>query len=113
MKGKTGIKFVLGALWSTDDAMRRQFTEWTGLLADPSSDPYSSLPAIAIDGIEQVVREGTGAMRAYEAMMYGTHKNDVAVKEKWAQLLRQYCSLDTLSMVLIFEYWRRITGLAT
>ena len=33
------------------------------------------------------------------------------VKAKWAGLLRQYCGLDTLSMVLILEHWRRLVGL--
>jgi hypothetical protein len=51
-------------------------------------------------------------MRAYEAMMYGAEKNDPDAKAKWRKLLLQYCELDTLSMVLIFEYWRRATGLA-
>ena len=44
--------------------------------------------------------------------MYGVHKNDVAIRDGWATLLKQYCRLDTLSMVLILEHWRRVTGLA-
>lgn len=112
MHGRTGIKPVLDALWSTDEGMRAQFEEWTELPADPSSDPYAALPALEICGIVQDVREGTGAVRAYEAMMYGLEKDDVETKSKWANLLRRYCELDTLSMVLVFEYWRRATGLA-
>jgi hypothetical protein len=49
-------------------------------------------------------------MRAYEAMMFGVEQGDVKSKSQWRQLLLQYCKLDTLSMVLIFEHWRRITG---
>ena len=56
------------------------------------------------------MREGTGAMQAYEAMMYGIEKNDPDAKAKWRELLLRYCEFDTLSMVLIFDYWRRLTG---
>jgi hypothetical protein len=51
-------------------------------------------------------------MQAYQEMMYGEHKHDAAVRERWAALLKQYCRLDTLSMVLILEHWRRAVGLA-
>ena len=40
-------------------------------------------------------------------MMYGVEKNDPIAKTQWRELLLQYCKLDTLSMVLIFEYWKR------
>jgi hypothetical protein len=45
-------------------------------------------------------------------MMYGELKDDPASKESWGRLLKQYCKLDTLSMVLIMEHWRRAVGLA-
>jgi hypothetical protein len=35
-----------------------------------------------------------------------------STKRAWGELLEQYCKLDTLSMVLIIEYCRRVTGLA-
>ena len=50
-------------------------------------------------------------MRAYQEMMYGADKNDPEKKEMWAGLLQRYCELDTLSMVLILEHWRRCVGL--
>lgn len=112
MRGRTSIKVVLDALWRSDPAMRAQFAEWTGLSADNVLDPYNALPPVEIAGKMQDVHEGTGAMRAYQEMMYGADKNDLAVKEKWASLLRQYCSLDTLSMVLILDHWRRLVASA-
>lgn len=112
MGGSTSIKVVLDALWRTDPAMRRQFVEWSGLTEAPADDPYRALPPIEINGVLQEVREGTGAMHAYQEMMYGEHKHDAAIRDSWAALLRQYCRLDTLSMVLILEHWRRATGLA-
>jgi hypothetical protein len=107
MKGRTSIKVVMDALWKSDPQMWAQFTEWTGLPASESTDPYSALPAITINGIEQDVREGTGAMRAYEDMMYGVELENADAKAAWAHLLSQYCELDTLSMVLIFEHLKR------
>jgi hypothetical protein len=109
MKGRTSIKVVLDALWKTDAPMREQFEEWTKSTADPARDPYASLPPVEINGVSQDVHEGTGAMRAYQEMMYGVDSNDALAKEGWATLLKQYCKLDTLSMVLIFEHWRRLT----
>ena len=112
MGGRTSIKVVLDALWKADATMRDQLKSWTGRDVPATQDPYNALPPLEIDGVRQDVREGTGAMRAYEAMMYGAEKNDSDAKAKWRKLLLQYCELDTLSMVLIFEYWRRATGLA-
>ncbi len=112
MGGSTSIKVVLDALWRADPVMRRQFVEWSGLTGEPGSDPYRALPPIEINGVLQEVREGTGAMQAYQEMMYGEHKHDDAARERWAALLKQYCRLDTLSMVLILDHWRRAVGLA-
>lgn len=112
MGGRTSIKVVLDALWRSDTTMRDQLKAWTGRDVPATQDPYHALPPLEIDGVRQDVREGTGAMRAYEAMMYGAERNDPDAKAKWRKLLLQYCELDTLSMVLIFEYWRRATGLA-
>lgn len=53
--------------------MRLQFTEWTGMPADASADPYSSLPPVEIAGALQDVHEGTGAMRAYQEMRCNNH----------------------------------------
>jgi hypothetical protein len=110
MRGRTSIKVVLDALWKSEQPMRDQFTEWTGVHVSEFEDPYHALPDLVIAGVRQDVREGTGAMRAYEAMMFGVEQDDVVAKAQWRQLLLQYCKLDTLSMVLIFEHWRRITG---
>jgi hypothetical protein len=112
MRGRTSIKVVLDALWKSDAAMRSQFEAWTGQVADGSRDPYASLPPVEISGVMQDVHEGTGAMRAYQEMMYGADKNDPAVADMWSGLLRRYCELDTLSMVLILEHWRRSVELA-
>ena len=68
--------------------------------------PYESLPPLEIDGTIVSVAEGTGAIRAYEAMVYGVERNDSAAQEKWKRLLLQYCKLDSLSMYMVWEHWR-------
>lgn len=110
MKGRTSIKVVLDALWKSDVMLRHQFEKWTGYTVDAMSDPYSGLPPAVIGDKLVDVHEGTGAMTAYQEMMYGAHRDDPGIRAKWRQLLLQYCSLDTLSMVLIFEHWRRLTA---
>ncbi|MGH7665327.1 MAG: DUF2779 domain-containing protein [Gemmatimonadaceae bacterium] len=110
MRGRTSIKVVLDALWKSDPVMREQFAEWTGLQVHESADPYTALPALEINGVPQDVHEGTGAVRAYQAMMYGVERDDEEARDAWCELLRQYCRLDTLSMMLVFEHWRRATA---
>src|SRR5439155_18795235 len=97
MRGRTSIKVVLDALWQSDPTMREQFVAWSGLAATEHEDPYHSLPALVINGNQEDVREGTGAVRAYEAMMYGVEKDDEVAKKAWCALLLLYCKLDTLS----------------
>ena len=113
MRGRTSIKVVLDALWKSDPVMRDQFAVWTRRPASELEDPYHALPSLEINGVVQDVREGIGAVRAYEAMMYGVERTDDEAKRAWRELLLEYCKLDTLSMVLVFEHWRRAAGLAT
>jgi hypothetical protein len=112
MGGRTSIKVVLDALWRSDAAMRARFTEVTRHPADADQDPYHALPELEINGKPQAVVEGTSAICAYEAMMYGAERNEPATKTAWETLLKQYCALDTLAMVLIWEHWRRECGVA-
>lgn len=111
MGGRTSIKVVLDALWKSDPRMREQFQRMTGLVPNDALDPYHALESVKIDGAERSVRDGTAAMRAYDAMMYGPGRNNAEVQSRWARLLKQYCYLDTLSMVLILDHWRRAVGL--
>lgn len=111
MGGRTSIKVVLDALWRSDVSMRQQFHALTGKLGDPETGPYAALEPLVIAGVEQAVAEGTGAIRAYEALIFGAERRDVEVQAAWQKLLLEYCKLDTLAMVLIWEHWRRIVKL--
>ena len=100
MASKTSIKAVLPAILSepqpqanidllTEIGLYKQ-DEGGGVI-----DPYKLLPG---------VKDGTQAMNAYDDMLYGIGAKDLDFREKKAKELLAYCKLDTLSMVLIFNY---------
>lgn len=111
MQGSNSIKWVLDAIWKHSPAVRARFAELDGREGHPETGPYAALQPLEINGVLQEVAEGTGAVRAYFAMAYGLERDDAAARAQWSQLLLEYCKLDTLAMVLIWEHWRRIAGL--
>jgi hypothetical protein len=110
MKGRTSIKIVCDALWKNSPQLRAQYPEYVTVEAGEVLSPYKTLPPLEIGGSLMAVAEGTGAIRAYEAMVYGLEKEDAETKEKWKRLLLQYCKLDTLSMVFIWQHWKRLAA---
>lgn len=113
MQGRTSIKWVLDAIWQDDPAVRAQFRAWMGADAFDVPDglgPYEAMPSVVIGETTLDVADGTGAMRAYQAMLYGDPTDRERHGAHWAELLRRYCKLDTLAMVLIWEHWRRKLG---
>ena len=109
MGGRTSIKNVLEAVWLSTPEVRRRFEDIEGFPGDTARGPYAALPPVRIGDQDVVITEGTGAVRAYEAMMYGLERDDSEVRQRWRELLLQYCRLDTLAMVLIWEHWMRRT----
>lgn len=107
MGGRTSVKVVLKALSKHDAELRAQLARWMDLTVAPDQSPYDALPSLEVDGLALTVADGTGAMAAYEQMMYGAGKTDKAIRAAWRELLLRYCKLDTLAMVLIWEHWRR------
>jgi hypothetical protein len=110
MKGKTSIKVVLPAVWKNFPNLKT--IPWLAKYYKEDSagkvlTPYETLPPIDIGKQGEVIRDGTQAMRAYNEMMIGLHRHDTTVRDRWATLLRQYCELDTMAMVVIWEYWRQ------
>jgi hypothetical protein len=51
------------------------------------------------------IKEGTEAMLAYQEILYGQSRDRPELQAKWAELLKQYCCLDTLAMVVIWTHW--------
>ena len=105
MKGRTSIKVVCDAIWKSNPNLRADFPEYLKIQNGQVQSPYASLPPLEINGQTVVVAEGTGAIRAYEAMMCGVEHDDERLRERWKRLLLQYCKLDTLSMVFVWRHW--------
>jgi hypothetical protein len=108
MGRRTSIKNVLDAIWRASPDVRQRFEEVEGYPGDPQLGPYAALPPIRIGDRAEVVADGGNAVRAYEAMMYGLERDDPACRAAWREVLLQYCRLDTLAMVLIWEHWMRV-----
>lgn len=107
MKGKTSIKKVLPAIWNNNSYLhsipwfKKYASESTGVL-----NPYDTLaPVIGELENEEVVKDGTGAMRAYHELMFGSLSENNERREQIKNLLLQYCELDTMAMVIIWKYW--------
>jgi hypothetical protein len=109
MKGSLSIKHVLPAVWGADADLRADpaFAEYVGRDATGGLlNPYDTLPPLPIGEKEEVVDEGTGAMRVYQEMMFGVAASDPTARENYRRLLLQYCRLDTAAMVMIWKHWK-------
>jgi hypothetical protein len=115
MKGKTSIKWTLPAVLRASESLRIQnwlqnFGEGLSLWKKDENgeliNPYKLLPVTGIYEKAESVKDGTGAMRAYEDLMFGLNKDNPQVLNDYKQALLRYCRLDTLAMVIIWEHWR-------
>lgn len=102
MKGSVSIKAVFPAIWRSNPDVRR-LSCFRGV--SRTDDPYRALPALPVGEDEEVVREGTGAIRVYQDMMFGLAGQDPAKRRAYRHLLLQYCRLDTAAMVAIWWHW--------
>lgn len=110
MKGKTSIKKVLDAVWQVNEGLRKRYPEYVKASEGKLLSPHKSLPPLEINGRDVFVNEGTGAITAYQSMLYGPQKVDRSIREQWKNLLLQYCKLDTLAMVMIYRHWMEKLG---
>lgn len=115
MKGRTSIKWTLPAVLKSNKSKRtttwlENFNTNINLLSldkeNHIEDPYKNLPSIDILEHAETVNEGTGAMRAYEDMLFGKAREDKKLKADYEIALRNYCKLDTLAMLIIWEHWK-------
>lgn len=113
MKGKTSIKKVLPAIWNNNEYLHSNL--WFKKYVSDSGaslNPYDTLaPIIGVLENEEVVKDGTGAMRAYHDLMFGEQSGSNEKRQQLIQLLLQYCELDTMAMVIIWKYWMDKCGL--
>ncbi len=107
MKGRTSLKTVLPAIWTTNSYLHK--LPWlAGYLKEVDGkilNPYEVLPEIEILGKSVLINEGTGAMLAYQEILHGQDRDHPEVIAKWHELLRQYCCLDTMAMVIVWMHW--------
>lgn len=113
MGGRTSIKVTLPAVLSASRSSRiRHWLESEQLFQLSESgvpkDPYGLLPHIEIIDKAEKVKDGSGAMRAYQDMLYGIHRDSDDIRNKYREALLRYCKLDTLAMVVIWERWREM-----
>lgn len=117
MKGSVSIKAVFPAIWRANRSVRK-LSCFRGVRH--RSDPYMALPPLPVGEDEEVVREGTGAIRVYQDLMFGLGGRNPKSRAALRQLLLQYCHLDTAAMVAIWwhwtqpkskpTFWERLTG---
>lgn len=90
--------------------------DWVWVRAERGNDPYAALPPVFrgdsnealseyVQGLEEI-GEGGAAMMAY-AKMQCCELPD-AEREAIRTALLRYCELDTLAMVMLFEYWHEV-----
>jgi len=111
MAGSLSIKYVLPAVWFESETIRNHpwFSQYVREKDGQLLEPYDALDPLpfgddAIEDEGEAVREGTGAIRTYQEMMYGLHKSDAAFRNTYKQLLLNYCKLDTAAMVMIWMH---------
>lgn len=113
MKGSNSLKAVLPAVWNNNPYLHKVswFKKYVGYENGRILDPYKTLEPIEIAEQAEVVQVGTGAMKAYQEMLYGVSAADPEIRKKWKELLLQYCELDTMAMVIVWRHWRHLLGL--
>ena len=71
--------------------------------AAAAQEPGAQLTASGM--VYRSLKDGTGAMRAYEHVRYGLGAGNEAVREDVRRQLLRYCQLDTAAMVMIWKHW--------
>ena len=135
MGGSNSLKYVLPAVLNSSEYLQGKYSQpiygknstirslnyddgWVWIKKDASGaiiNPYKLLPPL-FEGIdeEQIeefymksdIQEGGAAMTAYARMQF-MHMSDLE-RGAIAKALLKYCELDTLAMVMLWEYWMDI-----
>jgi len=105
--GRTSLKAVFEAVWHANPGLRARLPQYVREDNGTLLSPYAALPPLSIGGREVTVTEGKGAILAYYTLMERTAAGATLEADRWRALLRQYCGLDALAMVLIWRHWIR------
>jgi hypothetical protein len=117
MMGSHSLKKVLPVVWK-NPAIHKLFPKYAqDQHGQPVKSPYDALPALTLQDSKDhaldlsklddldVVKNGPGAMLAYEHIRYGLAASDQAVRKSMRRQLMRYCELDTAAMVMVWKYW--------
>ncbi len=128
MKGSNSIKAVLPAIFHSSKYIKKKYSSKVGIGQNLSPlvlykvdsngdplDPYKILPnkytelGLELDGLSFErgdIQEGGSAMTAYAKMQF----SDMDFRERKAlkSALLQYCEMDTLAMLMIYEHWNSL-----
>jgi sulfite reductase beta subunit-like hemoprotein len=94
------------------------FDEHTWIQEEKDFDPYKTLPNVfeeyneekldsLVQDMEQIA-QGGAAMTAYAKLQFSHVPENQ--REQIKQALLKYCELDTMAMVMIWDYWRKELG---
>ena len=131
MQGSNSIKVVLPAALNSSTYLQNKYSKtiygkgkeihslnfdeqvWLQFKENEIMNPYKLLPKVFDEYDESMLNQlvtndsladGGAAMTAYAKMQF-TEMSD-REREAIANSLLKYCELDTLAMVMIYEYWR-------
>jgi len=117
MMGSHSLKKVLPVVWK-NPAIQKLFPKYAvDQHGQPVKSPYDALPALTLQDSKDnaldlsklddldVVKNGPGAMLAYEHVRYGLAAGDQAARKSIRRQLMRYCELDTAAMVMVWKYW--------
>ena len=131
MGGSNSLKYVLPAVLKSSEYIQRKYAQpiygknssikslnyedgWVWIKKDENGgviNPYKLLPplfeGIDDDQIESFlmrsnIQEGGAAMTAYAKMQFASISD---IERSIIKGLFKYCELDTLAMVMVWEYW--------
>jgi hypothetical protein len=129
MGGSNSLKYVLPAIFSTSEFIRNKYSkkidfgtnlkdtilweknEKTNTVSNPYQLLENQYHEIKIDKeklyfLDQKVEDGAAAMLAYSKLQFSEMLDEE--RELLTLALLQYCELDTLAMVIIYEHWNSI-----
>ena len=134
-KGSNSIKQILPAvindstfvkakysqpIYGSLEMPSKNFSAHTWITGNSNYDPYKTLPSVLTgfenDLLEEIceimttnideLNNGGAAMTAYAYLQFTEVPE--AEKERIRKALLRYCELDTMAMVMIWEYWRDV-----
>lgn len=130
-RGSNSLKAVLPAIIKNSAQLQKRYgqplggagvhslncpPDWTWIRSECGNNPYAALPPVFpgysdemlsefAKGLEEV-GEGGAAMIAYAKLQYCELPD--AEREAIRTALLRYCELDTLAMVMLYEYWKHV-----